>query len=452
MAKGRILVCDDEELVRWSLVEHLRSEGYDVAEATNGRECVDKHAEWLPALVLLDLSMPEMDGMTALRTLREQGSDTPVIILTALGDVGSAIQATRLGADRYMTKPFDLHAVDEAVAEVLDVHRLRATVGEGGSEARGYAGLIGGSRPMQLVFETLRDLETIEAPTVLITGESGTGKDLIARAIHSHGPRGEQPFVEVDCTAIPETLIESTLFGHERGAFTDAKAQHRGLFESAQGGVVFLDEIGELPAPMQAKLLRALENRSFKRVGGTTTIRFDAAIVTATNRDLKAEVDAGNFREDLYYRLNVVPIALPPLRSRGDDVRLLVEHFIGSFNTSFGREVKGVQGAAMDALLQYRWPGNIRELRNVIERIVIFKKDALITVEDLPPAIRFGRSTSSSGCPFVLPPEGVELEAVERGLVEQALERTSGNQSAAARLLGLSRYALRNRMKKFELG
>ena len=249
MAKGRILVCDDEELVRWSLVEHLRSEGYDVAEATNGRECLEKHAEWSPALVLLDLSMPEMDGMTALRTLREKGSDTPVIILTALGDVSSAIQATRLGADRYMTKPFDLHAVDEAVSEVLDVHRLRATVGEGGGEARGYAGLIGGSRPMQMVFETLRDLETIEAPTVLITGESGTGKDLIARAIHSHGPRGEQPFVEVDCTAIPETLIESTPFGHERGAFTDAKKDRTGLLERANGDTLFLDGCGRTDFP-----------------------------------------------------------------------------------------------------------------------------------------------------------------------------------------------------------
>ncbi len=445
---SRILVCDDEELVRWSLAEGLRGQGFEVVEAADGRACLDTFETYQPAAVLIDVRMPEMDGLTCLRKLRERGHETPVIVLTALSDIETAVEATRLGAVRYLTKPFELAEVYQVVRQALERDRLRTPIG---AEQTGFAGLIGHSPTMQRVFETIDKLKVVSLPNVLITGESGTGKDLIARAIHDTGRRSEGPYVEVDCTAIPETLIESTLFGHERGAFTDARTQHKGLFELAANGVVFLDEIGELPAAMQAKLLRALENRRFKRVGGGTDIQFDAAVVAATNRDLKAEVAAGRFREDLYYRLAVVQISLPPLRARGDDIRLLVEHFVRAYNRTFERSVQGVSAAAMEKLLQYRWPGNVRELRNVMECSMVFKEGSVIDVADLPPAIRYAAQGTSAECPFVLPPDGVDLDAVEKGLVIQALERTSHNYAAAARLLGLSRYALRNRVKKFGL-
>lgn len=446
--QARILVCDDEELVRWSLCEHLRTVGYQVLEATNGREALELQAKEPASLVLLDVIMPQLDGLGTLRALRERGDAVPVIMLTALGKLETAIEATRLGAARYLTKPFELDEIANAVAQTLHLAR----VGERTDTATtsGYATLLGASRPMEALFRLLRRLEAVDAPTVLITGESGTGKELVARAIHEQGPRAKMPFVEVDCTAIPESLIESTLFGHERGSFTDAKTQHRGLFEVASGGVVFLDEIGELPLAMQAKLLRALESRTFKRVGGTTNISLDAAVLAATNRDLQEEVAAGRFREDLYYRLAVVPLTVPPLRSRGDDIRMLAEHFVRIQNQNLGRSVPGLTGEAAEGLGRYRWPGNIRELRNVIERVMIFKDNDPIEMDDLPPSIRFAQQAATNpDCPFLLPEEGLVLERVEEGLVRQALERTRGQQTAAAALLGLSRYALRNRMKKF---
>jgi DNA-binding NtrC family response regulator len=447
----KILVCDDEELVRWALVEGLTSQGYDVVEAADGEQALERFRESRPALVLLDVRMPGMDGLTALRHLREQGADTPVIILSALGDIGVAVEATRLGADRYMTKPFDLNDVYDAVEDALSRERLAAKV-DTAPATRRYAGLIGQAASMQRIYATLDRLSGLETPTVLITGESGTGKDLVARSIHQVGRRSTGPFVEVDCTAIPETLMESTLFGHERGAFTDARAQHRGLFEVAQGGVVFLDEIGELPLPLQAKLLRVLENRTFKRVGGTQGIPFDAAVITATNRDLLGEVRNGRFREDLYYRLAVVQLELPPLRARAEDIAPLVEHFVQGYNRTFGRKVARISGGAIEKLMQWRWPGNVRELRNIVECAVIFNETETIDVDDLPPHIRYARKIAAAPAeenPFVLPAEGVSLDQVERSLVRQALDRTDGNVTAAAKLLGLSRYALRNRAIKF---
>ncbi|MCC5935609.1 MAG: sigma-54-dependent Fis family transcriptional regulator, partial [Balneolales bacterium] len=405
-----------------------------------------------PDLVLLDLRMPRKDGLQVLRELRASGNDVPVVMLTAYGALESAIEATRLGADAYMTKPFDLQYVGETVDRTLQEYRMRTqvhSVSERREEVRSYHTLLGESTPMCRVFDRLRRLESIDAPTVMISGESGTGKDLVARAIHARGPRRERPFMEVDCTAIPETLFESTLFGHEKGAFTDARNQHRGLFESAEGGVVFLDEIGEMSPPMQAKLLRALENRRFKRVGGNRDIPLDAAIIVATNRDLREEVDAGRFREDLYYRLAVVPIHVPPLRERGEDIRVLCDAFIRHFNQHFGRHIDGLSEEAMELLRTYAWPGNVRELRNVIERIVILHENAIIRAADLPREVIHGaRATFATDCPFLLPDEGIDLEAVERGLMEQALARTEGNQSAAARLLGLTRYAFRYRAEK----
>lgn len=444
------MVCEDEELVRWSLVEGLRSQGYEVFEAPNGRVCLERMPEVEPLVLLLDIRMPELDGISCLRKLREGGNEVPVIILSALGDVSTAVEATKLGATRYLTKPFELGDVFDAVEEVIARGRLATRVVSDASHHRW--GLIGSAPAMQRVFHTIEKLATVATPTVLITGESGTGKDVVARAIHATGPRSAARYVEVDCTAIPETLLESTLFGHERGSFTDARQQHRGLFEVAQGGVVFLDEIGELAPSMQAKLLRVLENRIFKRVGGTADIPFDASVITATNRDLRAEVAAGRFREDLYYRLALVQIALPPLRARAEDIARIAEHFVHSYSRTFGRSVRNLSGDAVEKLMAYRWPGNIRELRNVIECAVIFNERDRIEVDDLPPHIRYAVGGSdTSATTFILPEHGISLEDVERSLVIQALERTGHNLSAAARLLGLSRYALRNRAVKFEI-
>ena len=452
MGGDRILICDDEELVRWSLREHLVEQGYDVVEASNGEDFLEKVDQVAPSLAILDLMLPGADGMTCLRRVREQGNDLPVIMLTAVGAVEPVIEATKLGASTYITKPFDLDEVARAVAHSLASHRARTQVAQTSSDDRsGYAGIIGRSAPMQQVFETLENLEGVDTPSVLITGESGTGKDLVARAIHSQGLRTGGPFVEVDCTAIPETLMESTLFGHERGAFTDAKTMKRGLFEEAADGVVFLDEIGELPLTLQSKLLRALENRTFKRVGGNSNIRLEAAVIAATNRNLLDEVEAGRFRKDLYYRLAVVEIPSPALRMRRDDLPLLVRHFIDDRNHALGKEVEGVTEEAMQLLKAYSWAGNVRELRNTIERLMIFQKEPVISAEMLPPAIRYASAEFGTDCPFVLPEGGVRLDSVERGLVYQALDRTNGNQTAAARLLGLSRYALRTRMKKYGL-
>lgn len=448
-----ILVCDDEELIRWSLAEQLRADGFVVHEAENGRQCLEVVRSAAPSLLFLDLKMPELDGMSVLRQLREADSDLPVIVITAHGGVESAIEATRLGASGYLQKPFDLREATLAAERALAAHRLQREIHYLRSrQSTGYGEIIGDSPSMRRLFDTLRRLEQIDAPTVLLQGESGTGKDLVARCIHSRGPRRSRPFMEIDCTALPEQLMESELFGHERGAFTDAKATKRGLFEAAAGGTIFLDEIGELPIGMQSKLLRALENRKFRRVGGVADIALDASMIAATNRDLRGEVRAGRFREDLYFRLHVVPIEVPPLRDRIEDIPALVNFFLEKFNRSFSRQVGGVTGRAMEQLQQWRWPGNVRELRNVVERTVILLERDVIDVADLPAELRQEtRRGAIRGCPFVLPEEGVDLEQIDQGLTEQALARVGWNQSAAARLLGISRYALRYRMEKFNL-
>lgn len=449
-----IVVCDDEELIRWSLCTHLQGEGYRTVPASNGQEAMQAVERHAPDLLLMDLKMPVMDGLTALREIRAAGHDTPVIVLTAHGAVESAIEATRLGAESYLSKPFDVREVTLAVERALEERRLRQEVHYLREQVKsGYGDFVGQSPALSPMFRVLERLEEVDAPTVLLLGESGTGKDLVARAIHERGPRRSRPFVAVDCAALPEQLIESELFGHERGAFTDAKVTKRGLFEIADGGIVFLDEIGELPVGTQSKLLRALEDRTFKRVGGTERLPLDVGIIAATNRDLKAEVERGNFREDLFFRLDVITLRIPSLRERIEDVPLLVEHFLDRFGCGSGRHRPAIDGKSMSLLQSYHWPGNVRELRNVIERLVLLGPRDIIHPEDLPPEIRYARARDNRppDCPFELPEGGVDLEAVERGLIIQALERTNSNQSAAARLLGITRYALRYRMEKFSL-
>ena len=450
----RILCCDDEELVRWSVQAHLKKAGHEVdvaADGIAGLEAIDKGAY---DVVILDLKMPRMDGLSVLRRLRETHPQLPVVVITAHGAIDSAIEATRLGARAYLSKPFDLRELQLQVERAVEHEELSRTVeAMRDQNLRRYEKLVGVSQSMGRIFDTLERLEKVDAPTVLIQGESGTGKDLIAQAIHSRGPRRTKAYVEVDCAALPDTLIESELFGHEKGSFTDAHQQKRGLFEVAKGGVVFLDEIGEMPLLTQAKLLRALENRRFRRVGGVVDLPLDAAVVAASNRDLQKEVKAGRFREDLYFRLHVVPIEVPPPRQRREDISPLVAHMLERTARDLGRPIPDITTDAMAGLEGYNWPGNAREVRNVIERLLILRTgDAPIRVDELPMEVRLTSSSSGSiGCPYVLPDGGVDLEAVERGLIDQALSRAKGNQTQAARLLGITRYALRYRLEKHGL-
>ncbi|HMV67872.1 MAG TPA: sigma-54 dependent transcriptional regulator [Myxococcota bacterium] len=449
---GDILVVDDEELIRWSLEQHLTRQGHRVRTAPDGQAALERLAEGLPDVVVLDLRMPRLDGMGVLQAIRERGWEVPVVMLTAFGGFDSAVEATKLGATAFLAKPFDLDEVSRHVDEAIANARKRCEVVFQQHKGReGFEGFIGSSASLSHVFDTLERLRQVDAPTVLLLGESGTGKDVIARLIWQRGPRRTGPFMDIDCASLPEQLIESELFGHERGAFTDARATKQGLFEVAAGGVVFLDELGEMPLGTQSKLLRALESRTFRRVGGVTSLPMNVALIAATNRNLAEEVKAGRFREDLYFRLNVVPITLPALRERRDDVPLLASFFLDRCNASFGRRIRGFTAEAMERMARWRWPGNVRELRNVIERLVLLVDGDIVRAENLPPEIRWAvdAQSTTSGCPFVLPPEGVDLEAVDRGLLVQALQRTQGNQSAAARLLGISRYALRYRMEKY---
>ncbi len=444
-----VLIVDDEELIRWSLSEHLSSAGFRVTEASNGAAALDQIAEATPDCILLDLTMPEMTGLDVLRRLREKEVAVPVLVLTADGNVGTAVEATQLGARAYLTKPFELSEVETAVRDAVAARQVAAVDRRA---ARG--GFIGTAPSLDPVFETLDRLQEVDAPTVLLLGESGTGKDVLARLIHASGPRKKGPFLDIDCASLPATLIESELFGHERGAFTDARERKRGLLEVSDGGTLFLDEIGEMPLELQAKLLRAIESRTFRRVGGVQHLSLNAAIVAATNRDLAAEVKAGRFREDLYFRLHVVPVRIPPLRERRTDIPALVDHMLDQLNVRFSKTITGVDNEAMAMLRAWNWPGNVRELRNVVERAAIFCTDPVVRPEHLPSEIRFAERLAPAaveGCPFVLPDEGVDLEAVDRGLLLQALDRTGGNQSQAARLLGISRYALRYRMEKYDL-
>lgn len=448
---ARILVCDDEELIRWSLNEHLGGLGYSVDLAEDGLDALEKFQAHPTDLLITDLRMPKLGGIELLRKLRSKGCEAPIIILTAHGEVASAIEATRLGAAQYLTKPFDLEDVSRAVAKALKKHRVGKVTAS--LKTTSYGRLIGNSPPMLALFNTLRRLEAVAAPTVLLTGESGTGKDVVANTIHEMGQRRGGPMMQVDCASLPENLVESELFGHERGAFTDAKSQKRGIFEEAKEGTIFLDEIGEMSPVVQAKLLRALENRTFRRVGGTQSLHFNAGVIAATNRDLEQAVSEGSFREDLYFRLKVIQLRIPPLRERREDVHLLVNFFVERFNQMYRKSVSSVSGNAMALLGDYAWPGNVRELRNVIERIMILEASPIIDVEQLPPEIRFGghRNRPHGSSAVVLPPEGLDLQEVERSLLSQAMERTNANQSAAARLLGITRYALRYRLNKFDL-
>jgi two-component system, NtrC family, response regulator AtoC len=448
MAQATLLIVDDEELVRWSLRERLRKDGYTVLESGTVAGAMEKLTPAVD-LVLLDQRLPDGDGLTLLQQIKESSPDTLVILMTAFSTVENAVAAMKHGAYHYLNKPFNLDDVSAVVEKALETSRLRREVRMlRGSQSRdyGFDAIIGSSSAMVEAKSLLERIAASPATTVLLTGETGTGKDLAAKAIHFNSERASKPFVNITCSALPEQLLESELFGHERGAFTDARQQKRGLLETADGGTVFLDEIGEMTPGLQAKLLRFLEDRTFKRVGGLNDIRVDVRVIAATNRSLDDEVRAGRFREDLFYRLQVMPVRLPPLRERVGDIRLLVAHYIDRYNREFRKRVRGLQPGAQAMLDQYRWPGNVRELRNAIERAMLLADNGLLGAEDFATL-----SKAATPATFRLPPEGVDLETVERQLVMQALQRAGGNQTQAGHLLGINRDQVRYRIEKFGL-
>ena len=465
----KILVCDDEVNLRRVLEAILRREGHGVVGAANGLEALELLGKQEIHTVITDLRMPRMDGMELLRRMVQEHPDIPVIILTAHGSVDNAVAAVKLGALDYIEKPFDKDQIRRLVTTALRTHELRRSevrmVGAA-PKGKGRYGLVGTSAPMQAVYNVIEKVADTPS-TVLITGESGTGKELIARALHEQSPRASEALIKVNCAAIPDTLIESELFGYDKGAFTGATSSKPGRFELADKGTLFLDEIGEIPIEMQVKLLRALQEGEFERVGGIRTVKVDVRLVAATNRDLVQEIENGRFREDLYYRLNVVPVHVPPLRERTADIPNLVEHILTKFHARLGKDVSEVSPAATERLQRYSWPGNVRELENVLERTLLFCTGSSIGVDELPEIIRAGVSTgparpdaAESPTPEPLAGGGetslkdivrAETERVERNLIAAALQETGGNVTHAAKRLKISRKSLQNKMKELGL-
>ncbi len=453
MALRRVLIVDDENLVRWSLSERLRADDREILEAGTAAEAVERAATGVD-LVLLDYKLPDDNGLSVLKRLRALDPDTVVIMLTAHKSVETVVEAMKAGAFDYATKPFDLDDVAIRVERALDATRLRRelrTLRDSLSRPHTIASIIGESDVMASIKALARKVAQSPGSTVLITGESGTGKDLVAKVIHYASSRAARPFLNITCSALPETLLESELFGHERGAFTDARQQKRGLLEQADEGTVFLDEIGEMVPALQAKLLRVLEEKMFRRVGGSGDIQVDVRVIAATNRNLEDLVREGKFRDDLYYRLNVLRIELPPLRARAEDIPLLAQHFVEDFSREFKRSVRGLTPEALEVLSSYSWPGNVRELRNMIERAVLLSDSEALQPADFDSLAPARAAVGGAHGPFELPIGGVVLDDVERSLVVQALDRAGGNRTRAAALLGLHRDQIRYRIEKFGL-
>jgi DNA-binding NtrC family response regulator len=492
MAKEKILVVDDEPMIRWTLNEALRGWGYEPVEAKSVAGALAGFEAERPAAVLLDINLPDGSGLDVLREIKSQQPHAVVIMITANVLVEDTLSALRAGAYDFIGKPINLNELQVTIRNGIEAGRLRREVTRMRREQTrefNFDQIVGQSEAMRRMIALAHKVAESEASSVLLQGESGTGKDLVAKAIHFGSRRAERPFVAINCAAIPGTLIESELFGYEKGAFTDAKGRKEGLLEQAEGGTIFLDEIGEMELGLQAKLLRVLEEGSFRRVGGLKDLPLDVRVIAASNRDLKVESEAGRFRLDLYYRLSVIQIDLPPLRQRGDDVLALTRHYIEQFNEKLRKQIRGLSPEVADLFRRYSWPGNVRELRNVIERVMILEDADQITAAWLPrgfagndmptetepapvrPLAAASNPTTGAvavtapiarpepqpaaepagiAARFRLPSEGVSLESVELSLVEQAIGRSGGNQTRAAELLGISRDQLRYRLKKLE--
>ncbi len=446
--KPQILIVDDEDNHRLMLRAHLSAEGYQVQEAADGTQAVQAVSNRVFDLILLDVRMPGMDGTEALQEIVRVSPGTPVVMMTAYGSIESAVACLKLGAEDYLTKPLDVDELLIKVSKALDVKRLKEeNVLQ--KEALGtrfdFSSMVGSSPAMQSLFETLSLVAPSDA-TVLLLGESGTGKEVVARAIHQNSPRRHRPMVKVSCAALPETLLESELFGHEKGAFTGAVSRKRGRFELAQGGTLLLDEIGEMTPPTQAKLLRVLQEREFEPLGSERTIQVDVRILAATNRDLADEVSQARFREDLYWRLNVVSVTLPPLRERREDIPSLAEHFLKAYAEKNQKMVRAFTPGVMNLFTRYGWPGNVRELENVVERGVVLSRQDRIGLEALPRPLQelAGPQQESQGIHV-----GLTLRDMEREMIVQTLRETGGNRTQAASILGISRKTLLNKIKEY---
>ncbi len=466
MQNVKILVIDDEELIRSSIKQHLDKEGYEVWTAGTGEEGLKIQKAELPDIMLLDLHMPGISGMETLEAVKKFNKDTVVVIITAHGDIETAVSAIKLGAYDFVEKPFDLNRVSLIIKKALETVDLKKEVNflRGvQSEKYTFDTIICESEVMSNMVNLAKKISESDANTVLIQGESGTGKTLISRIIHYHSARASKPFVEVTCTALPETLVESELFGYEKGAFTDAKSSKKGLFELADGGTIYLDEIGDMKPSTQSKFLKVIEEKIFKRIGGLKDTTVDVRVIATTNKNLKEEVQNGNFREDLYYRLNVIPMEFPALRDRKDDIIPTAMFFLNTMRKECRRNITGISEEAQRLMLNYNWPGNIRELKNVIERVFILESGGIIRSEHLTleilnagkepdtPDLEDIPSDESGEFRFDLSGNGISIEEVEREFIIQALRSTRDNQTKAAKMLGLSRDALRYRMQKFKL-
>ncbi|HEY0763048.1 MAG TPA: sigma-54 dependent transcriptional regulator [Pyrinomonadaceae bacterium] len=455
----QILVVDDDEAIRWTLREALQSWGFAAVEAGSVAEALKQFKAELPAAVLLDIDLPDGSGLDVLREIKREHAEAIVIMITGNVQIDNTISALRGGAYDFIAKPINLEELRITIRNAIETRHLRREVAQVRKErARefNFRQIVGESPAMKKMLALAAKVAESEVSSVLLQGESGTGKDLVAKAIHYGSQRSEGPFVAVNCAALPATLIESELFGYEKGAFTDAKARKEGLFEQAEGGTLLLDEIGELELSLQAKLLRVLEEGAFRRVGGLKDIPLDVRVLAASNRDLKTESEAGRFRLDLYYRLSIIQIDIPALRERGDDVLLLSQHYIETIGAKLRRnKITGLAPETMAVFRKYDWPGNVRELRNVIERALILEDADQITTEYLPGSLLMSPQLEQSSSPdvstrFVLPDEGIQLDETELSFVRQAIQRSGGNQTRAAELLGISRDQLRYRLKKLE--
>lgn len=452
--QSKILIVDDERFMRQTLSEALRSWGYEAIQAGSVAEAESVFAEEEPGVVLLDIDLPDGSGIDVLNHIKEQSPETIAVMITGNVGVDNTIAALRGGAHDFIGKPVRLEELRVTLRNALETRSLRREVKQARQESArkfSFEQIIGESAPMRKAIELAQRVAESDVSSILLQGDSGTGKDLFARAIHNASDRANALYLAINCAALPANLIESELFGYEKGAFTDAKAKKEGLFEQAQGGTIFLDEIGEMELALQAKLLRVLEEGAFRRVGGLKDLPLDVRIIAASNRDLKREAEEGLFRLDLFYRLSVIEIDIPPLRMRGDDVLLLANHYIGKANQKRrGEKLKGLAPEVAKIFKNYDWAGNVRELRNVIERASILEDGQLVTTEHLPADLtrKSGGASHSGNALFTLPPEGIPLEAVELELSKQAFERCNGNLTQAARLLHISRDQLRYRLKK----
>jgi two-component system response regulator HydG len=447
--KTKILVVDDEVSHRTMLRAVLTAEGYAITEAADGSEALKAVAQEPFDLILMDLRMTTMDGIEALTRIRQISPLVPVLIMTAYASVKTAVEALKAGAFDYVTKPLDIDELKVLIDKALDHYHLKRenlSLKERLGDRFDFARIIGRSAPMKTLLETLALVAPTDA-TVLILGESGTGKEVIANALHQNSLRAGGPFVKVACAALPEQLLESELFGHEKGAFTGAAARREGRFQMADTGTIFLDEVGEMSPATQTKLLRALQERAFEPLGSSRTVTVDIRVIAATNKDLTGEVKAGRFREDLYYRLNVVPLTMPPLRERREDIPLLADHFLAVFKEKNKKPLKAISGKALDLLVRYDWPGNVRELENCIERAVILARDEVIVPADLPPQIH--QQPQDSADAALCLPYGISLNEMEKALILKTLDETGGNRTRSAEILGINRRTLQNKLKDY---